>query len=482
MDEAAFQLRTPTYLRLVLVAAGVGVAIALASLGFLGAYGLLKDALWESLPDALGVEPHPWYALAVTTLGGLVVGVLLLVVPGHGGPGPAEGHGVEVEASTPRATAGFLVVSLVSLVVGASLGPEAALLAVAVAVGGVLAERARRAELGRGLRHVGHGVGPRGPVRLAPRPGGARARGHARDRAQPLRLPDSRARRLGGRACSPSTRSSTARCWSCTSPTTPSSRPSTSLEALAVAGAGAAAGMLAIAVFRAVRRAFRPLGERTVAKATLGGLGIGIVALVAGEETLFSGEHELEVLLGDPECLRARRAAAHPRRQDRRVRALARVRLPRRPDLPRALHRCDGRVHRGRASSSGSRSRWRSAAAWRARRWHSCACPSSSRSSSRSSRAPATIPLIVLAVVVGYILTFDRRELSGDPDGGAEGRDARGPRRAGLRPGSARVGVAPLAKTRVRPWTRPARTPESAPRACQSLHRRPSAKLRQVND
>jgi H+/Cl- antiporter ClcA len=37
-----------------------------------------------------------------------------------------------------------------------------------------------------------------------------------------------------------------------------------------------------------------------VVKATLGGIGIGLVALVAGEETLFSGEHELETLLHDP--------------------------------------------------------------------------------------------------------------------------------------------------------------------------------------
>jgi hypothetical protein len=28
--------------------------------------------------------------------------------------------------------------------------------------------------------------------------------------------------------------------------------------------------------------------------------------------------------------------------------------------------------------------------------------------------SPATVPLVVLAVVVGYLLTFDRRELSGE--------------------------------------------------------------------
>jgi H+/Cl- antiporter ClcA len=67
--------------------------------------------------------------------------------------------------------------------------------------------------------------------------------------------------------------------------------------AIAIGAAGAAAGLVQIAVFRFVDRALRPLDRRPIGKATLGGIGIGLVALVAGEETLFSGEHELESLL-----------------------------------------------------------------------------------------------------------------------------------------------------------------------------------------
>jgi len=52
-----------------------------------------------------------------------------------------------------------------------------------------------------------------------------------------------------------------------------------------------------IAVFRLVDRVLRPLDRRPIFKATLGGVGIGLVALVAGQETLFSGENELESLL-----------------------------------------------------------------------------------------------------------------------------------------------------------------------------------------
>jgi H+/Cl- antiporter ClcA len=60
--------------------------------------------------------------------------------------------------------------------------------------------------------------------------------------------------------------------------------------------------MLVIAALRGVQRLFAPLAGRSVVKATLGGVGIGAIALIAGEETLFSGEHELEVLLDHPEA------------------------------------------------------------------------------------------------------------------------------------------------------------------------------------
>ena len=72
------------------------------------------------------------------------------------------------------------------------------------------------------------------------------------------------------------------------------------LEGIAIGAAGAAAGLVLIAVFRMVDRALRPLDRAPVLKAGVGGLGIGLVALVAGAETLFSGESELEVLLEHP--------------------------------------------------------------------------------------------------------------------------------------------------------------------------------------
>ena len=93
----------------------------------------------------------------MTTVGGLAVGILLRVVPGRGGPSPAEGHGIGLEQVPASHAARMVLVSLVSLVAGASLGPEAALLAVALAVGTVLADRLKRVELGKvfGMSGVG---------------------------------------------------------------------------------------------------------------------------------------------------------------------------------------------------------------------------------------------------------------------------------------------------------------------------------------
>jgi H+/Cl- antiporter ClcA len=300
VEAATIHLRTRTYLVLLLAAAALAVVLALATLGFLGAYGVVQDALWEDLPDALGVDPHPWYAMAVTTLGGLAVGLLLVVLPGHGGAGPAEGHGLEAEASPISHSAAIVLISFVSLVAGASLGPEAALIVVAVALGNVLASRSGRAELGRvfGMSGLGSVLSGLLGSPLAPAVMTLEVTHLTGRNLYVFLLPVLVASAvglltfdaiLGGPLLA------------IDFPAYTDVDVSHLLEALAIGAAGAIVGLLTIAAFHVVRRAFAPVASPVV-KATLGGLGIGLVALVAGEETLFSGEHELEVLLDDPEA------------------------------------------------------------------------------------------------------------------------------------------------------------------------------------
>lgn len=302
MDVAAIHLRARTYIGLLLIVAAIAVVIAAATIAFLVAYKGLHGLVWEDLPDALGIDdPYSWFALAVTTVGGLVVGVLLRVLPGHGGPGPAEGHGIGMEETPPGTTAGIVVISLVSLTAGASLGPEAALISVALALGTWLAARAKRAGLDRvfGMSGVGSVLSglfgsPLAPatvvLEMAP------VTGH---NLYVFLLPVLVASAIGLLTFDAILEG----------PLLNIDLPSYAqvealhiLEALAVAAVAAGAGLVLIALLRGVRRALEPIAGRTVLKATLGGVGIGVIALVAGEETLFSGEHELEVLLDDPEA------------------------------------------------------------------------------------------------------------------------------------------------------------------------------------
>ncbi|HUG65216.1 MAG TPA: chloride channel protein [Gaiellaceae bacterium] len=300
MEAASIHLRTRTYLSLLLLAAAIAVVIAFATLAFLGAYLGLHDLLWEELPHALGIgDPYSWYALVVTTLGGLTVGVLLRILPGHGGPGPADGHGIGMEQIPLSHTAGVVVVSLVSLTAGASLGPEAALLAVALALGSVLAARLKRAELDKvfGMSGVGSLLSglfgsPLAPTVLALEVAPVTGRN-----LYVFLVPVLVASAVGLLVFNAVLNGPL---LDIALPAYNAVDAAHVLEALAVAAVAAAVGLLLIGLLRVLRLALAPIAERTVLKATLGGVGIGVIALVAGKETLFSGEHELEVLLDDP--------------------------------------------------------------------------------------------------------------------------------------------------------------------------------------
>lgn len=295
-------LRSRRYLLLVGFAAALGVVAAAITLGFLWAEHGLQEVLWHHLPDALGVDPHPWFALAVTTLGGLAVGLVIRFVPGHGGPGPAEGHGVGETHISLAVLPGIILAALVSLAVGASLGPEAPLLAIAAAVGPWVATRLGRETLAGLFTQAGIGSifallfgSPLASTFL-----GLELFSVTGHNLYVLLIPVLVASTTGFFGFRILTHSSLDSLANLDFPAYGALEAVHVLEGIAIGAAGAAAGILLIVVFRAVDRAFRPLAGSPVLKATLGGIGIGLVALIAGEETLFSGESELETLLHQP--------------------------------------------------------------------------------------------------------------------------------------------------------------------------------------
>lgn len=134
-------LRSRAYLALVGVSLVLGALVAAVAAGYVWLYHEGIHFVWETLPHELGVEPFTWWlVVAVPTLGGLVLGVVLLVVPGHGGPSPVAGHAIG-GATDPRVAPAAALATIVSLVAGASLGPEAALVTLASAIGGLVAMR-----------------------------------------------------------------------------------------------------------------------------------------------------------------------------------------------------------------------------------------------------------------------------------------------------------------------------------------------------
>lgn len=111
----------------------VGVVSALILWTLEQAASLLGDVLWKSLPTALGVDPSGWWIILVLTVTGLAVGLALQILPGHGGPDSVTTE--LMDAPLPlRTIPGLIVVTLLGLAGGVSLGPENPIIAINVAI------------------------------------------------------------------------------------------------------------------------------------------------------------------------------------------------------------------------------------------------------------------------------------------------------------------------------------------------------------
>jgi len=94
---------------------------------------LLSGVLWDTLPDALGVDPNGWWIVLILTLTGLAVGIGLRYLPGHGGPDSATTELIAPPLQL-RVLPGLAVVTVLSLAGGVSLGPENPIIAINVGI------------------------------------------------------------------------------------------------------------------------------------------------------------------------------------------------------------------------------------------------------------------------------------------------------------------------------------------------------------
>ena len=118
-----------------MLAAVLGVPVAIAAVLFQTAIHDVIHFVWDVVPDWMGdSEPAGWYVIGVTALTGIVVAALLRL-PGHGGHSPLEG--ISVANVGPIELPGILLAGLATLGGGIVLGPEAPLIALGIGLGGI---------------------------------------------------------------------------------------------------------------------------------------------------------------------------------------------------------------------------------------------------------------------------------------------------------------------------------------------------------
>jgi len=148
-------LRSRAYIRLLVVAAILGVPISAAAYGFLALYTYLQKELFIHLPHGLGFSTVPaWWPLPMLVIGGVLTALAIRYLPGNGGPSPAPGFGVH-PPPTPVQLPGVILASLASLAFGAVIGPELPLIALGSGLAVLATKAARRPVPAQGVTVLG---------------------------------------------------------------------------------------------------------------------------------------------------------------------------------------------------------------------------------------------------------------------------------------------------------------------------------------
>ncbi|MFE3138864.1 ion channel protein [Streptomyces scopuliridis] len=289
-----------TLLPLVVPSLMVGAASALVLLGVDALADQLKDVLWETLPDALGVGRYSaLWMIVMLTATGLAVGIVVRQVYGHAGPDPAT-TGLVDDPMPPGVVPGLLVVTVLALAGGVSLGPENPITAVNVAL----------------AYWLGRKTTPRAPGALWLPLAAAGTIGalFGTPVAAALILTETLAARPGpgslwDKLFGPLIAAGTGALITAliAHPTFDLALPaytgthwSDLLAALVIAPLAAALGLAAVYAFPYVHAFFRRLGHPVLA-ITAGGLVLGLLGALGGPLTLFKGLHEVKTLAADPD-------------------------------------------------------------------------------------------------------------------------------------------------------------------------------------
>ncbi|MCW3324424.1 ion channel protein [Escherichia coli] len=142
--------RARTMLLLSLPAVAIGIASSLILIVVMKIASVLQNLLWQQLPGTLGIaQDSPFWIIAILTLTGIAVGLVIRFSQGHAGPDPACEPLIGAPVP-PSALPGLMVALILGLAGGVSLGPEHPIMtvniALAVAIGARLLPRVNRME------------------------------------------------------------------------------------------------------------------------------------------------------------------------------------------------------------------------------------------------------------------------------------------------------------------------------------------------
>ena len=123
-----------TLVRLAVPAVIVGVVSALVLFALDWVADIVDKGIWTALPNAIGVDPASgWWIFGVLSITGLAVGLVVWLVPGHGGPDSATTELIEPPLKL-AVLPSLALVTVLALAGGVSLGPENPIIAINTAL------------------------------------------------------------------------------------------------------------------------------------------------------------------------------------------------------------------------------------------------------------------------------------------------------------------------------------------------------------
>lgn len=133
--------RARTMLLLSIPAILIGIASSLVLIVAMKIAAILQSILWSDLPAHVGIaSDSPLWIIAILTLTGIAVGLVVRFSPGHGGPDPATESLIGAPIAT-NALPGLLAALILGLAGGVSLGPEHPIMVVNIALAVALGSR-----------------------------------------------------------------------------------------------------------------------------------------------------------------------------------------------------------------------------------------------------------------------------------------------------------------------------------------------------